>query len=1010
MSLRASLLRVAVALLIGAIGPARLASAASSSGRASRPETLSVRQASPKHSSQPASGLVVENTGQWPGAVRFQIWDSPAGAGTTWLAEDAIWVSILKAPPTGEVSRDPSFSAPPAHAGELINAPALSTPPALPAEPIDAPARSTRPSLTGEPIDTPERSTPPSQEGRKELRSGGGINLKLTFVGANPNASIEPLAPLTTTVNYFLGNDPAQWRAGAPVYSGVRYVDLYPGVDLVLGEAGSFWRFKTKGLARTAEVQLLVEGADAITWEGDTVHLQTSLGELSLVLPEAEFAFPVVARLADGRMVTVQVRATDGDSARTACLGDDPTDLVYSTFFGGTGEDRGYAVATDDTGRACLTGHTYSEEFPVSPGTFDPRFNGGSDAYVLCLEPTGKALAFATFLGGTGSDGGRGIAIDANGLIYVAGRTTSNNFPTTPGAYDVGFNGVEDGFVTRFNPNGATLSYSTYFGGTGEDTLYALAVDEAGRAIFVGDYYDGNNSDGLIARLNASGSQYEYAWLIGGSGEDRGHAVAVDTNGRGYIVGYSHSTSQSEAPGVDSVTALTTRAYVGRIEADGSGFEFGRWLGATGTATYGYGVAVDAAGRIFVTGETAAASFPTTPGAYDTTYNGGSFDAFVTRLSPNFQTLEYSTFLGGGDYDYAFEVTTDSTGRAYVIGSTYSSDFPTWANAYDSSYNGGGDAYVALLNGAGSALEYVTFLGGVSEDNGFGVTVGPGGRVFLAGRTQSSDFPTSPGAFDTSYDALTDGFAAAMDTGATSTMVIWYSEAEDGERSGSMRISVNNAASRCEFVFDPESMSGSAVTYLADVPDAGDYTLWARVMGTGTAYNSFLVSIDGGAPFHYEIRQSGGQWTWGWDVVHANNIPVLVLTLGAGTHTIRFTSREEQSRLDAVLLVNRSDYVPTYVWACGSTPTPPATYTPTTTPTSTVTPTAAHTPTPTLTPTATRTATATRTSTATYTPTGTPTATQTPTVTATATPTRTPTPTVTSSVTPIRRYLPLILR
>lgn len=924
-----------------------------------------VPQAAIAPTTQAGSLIFVENAGQWPAAARYQVWGSPAEGTTTWLAEDAIWLTHLDA---------------------------------LPATPHSS--ASGLPS----PLTFEDRGEGPGD--RSEVRV---VNLKLTFLGANPNGRIESFEPLPATVSYFLGDDPSQWHAAVPVYGGVRYVDLYPGIDLVLGQRDTYWRLKARAGADTRAVRLRVEGADGLALDQTTLQLMTAMGQMLIPLPVASFAYLVEGASTAGTTDVVTVSPPAGSSSAPAeSPEDDPSDIVYSTFFGGTAEERGYGIATDDLGRTYVTGNTYSTEFPNSPGVFDPSYNGGSDAYALSLGP-GGSLVYATFLGGSSSDEGRDIAVDSDGQAYVTGWTSSTNFPTTPGAYDTTFNGVADGFVTRLNPTGSALGYSTFIGQSGDDRGHGIAVDGAGRAYYVGDLYHGNNYDGAIVRFNADGSQYEYFWLFGGSGEDRAHGVAVDATGQGYLVGYSYSNTLLEDPGVDSGTALTARAYVGRINAEGTAGESSSWLGSSGTSTYGYAVAVDAAGRVYVTGETSAGNFPTTPGAYDTTYNGGPFDAFVTRLGSNLQTFEYSTFLGGSDYDYGFDIDTDGTGRAYVVGSTYSTDFPTWANAFDPSYNGGGDAYLARFNATGSALEYVTFLGGNNEDSGFAAAVGGGSRVFLTGRTQSSDFPTSPGAFDGSYNGFTDGYVTALDISSDAApLAVWLIEAEDGGRTGSMQVSTNDGASKCEFVFDPQRMSGSTVTFNASVPYAGDYTLWARVMGTGWSFNSFLVSIDGGPYFHYEIGQFGNQWTWGWERVHANNLPVMVFTLSAGTHTIQFKSREEQSRLDAVLLVNRSEYVPNYVWVCGTTPSPTPTNTPTSTPSPTSTPTRTQTPTATTTPTRTPTATATATPTASPTPTITPT--NTPSATVTETPTITPTATPTATPTPMRRYLPLILR
>lgn len=925
-------------------------------------------QAALAHTAPASSILFVENAGQWPAGARFQVWGSPAIGATTWLAEDAIWLTVLDALPT----------TPQSSASELPS-----------------------------PLSFEERG-----EGPREKGEVLGLHLKLTFLGATPNARIESFDPLPTTVSYFSGDNPSQWRPAVPVFGGVRYVDLYPGIDLVLGQPDAFWRLEAKTGADISAVRLRVEGAGELAVDGNDLRLSTALGETSLSLPTADFPYRVESPSRDDQISALQVVP---EARHTAVLAnspdDDPSDLVNSTFFGGTAEERGYGIAADGLGHTYVTGNTFSTEFPNSPGVFDPSYNGGSDAYVLSLGPEGS-LMYATFLGGASSDEGHDIAVDSDGQAYVTGWTSSTNFPTTPGAYDTTFNGVADGFVTRLNSTGSALGYSTFVGDGGEDKGYGIAVDGAGRAYYAGDLYHGTDYDGAIVRFNPNGSQVEYYWLFGGSGEDRGHGVAVDATGQGYIVGYSYSNTLLEEPGVDSGTTLTARAYVGRINAEGTAGDGSSWLGSSGTTTYGYGVAVDAAGRVYVTGETTASNFPTTPGAYDTTYNGGTFDAFVTRLGSDLHTFEYSTFLGGSDYDYGFDIDTDGTGRAYVVGSTHSADFPTWANAFDPSYNGGGDAYLARFNATGSALEYITFVGGDNEDRGYAAAVGGGSRVYLTGRTQSSDFPTSPGAFDGSYNGFNDGYVTALDISDAAPLAVWMMEAEDGDRTGSMRVSANDGASKCEFVFDPEPMSGSTVTFNASVPYTGDYTLWARVMGTGWNFNSFLVSVDGGPFFHYEIGQFGNQWTWGWERVHANNLPVMVFTLSAGAHTIQFKSREDQSRLDAVLLVNRSDYVPTYVWVCGTTPSPTPTTTPTSTPSPTVTPTRTQTPTATATRTATATPTRTPSATATATATASPIATATPTHTATAVATETSTPTMTPTVTPtpVRLHLPLILR
>ena len=219
-------------------------------------------------------------------------------------------------------------------------------------------------------------------------------------------------------------------------------------------------------------------------------------------------------------------------------------------------------------------------------------------------------------------------------------------------------------------------------------------------------------------------------------------------------------------------------------------------------------------------------------------------------------------------------------------------------------------------------------------------------------------------------------------------------------RTGSIQRGADSGgASACYYVYNTVPWSGSSITFDVTVPYTDNYYLWARAMGLDWDQNSFWVSVDGAPFFHYEINQFAGQWTWGWEQVHAEGQPVAPFALTAGQHTIVFSSRESFSRLDAVVLVNRSVYVPTQFTPCGTTPTPTATAPPTRT--ATATPTSTSTPSPTATATPTRTGMPTPTRTVTSTPTST--------CTTTATPTRTATATATPTATPVRRYLPLIL-
>ncbi len=591
---------------------------------------------------------------------------------------------------------------------------------------------------------------------------------------------IEPFGAVDTTVSYFLGNDPAQWRPDVPVWGGVRYVDLYPGVDLVLGGSDGAWRLEAAPAATTGQVRVQVDGASLVALHSAVMALEAGGQPLSIALPSAPFAYQVTGLGSQGDTLALVVRA-DWRPAGAPAPADDPGDLIYSTFLGGSSRDEGYAIAVDGEGRAYVTGYTRSSDFPTTPGAFDPTYNGDNDAFVAKLNAAGSALEYATFLGGSSNDYGYAIAVDGEGRAYVTGYTLSSDFPTTPGAFDPTYSGNRDAFVAKLNAAGSALEYATFLGGNGSAIGSAIAVDAEGHAHVTGStgssdfpttpgafdptYNGGYWGDGFVAKLNAAGSAMDYATFLGGSSDDAGHAIAVDTEGCVYVTGYTRSSDFPTTPGAFDPTyngGYWGDAFVAKLNAAGSALEYATFLGGS-SRDQGYGIAVDGAGRAYVMGYTESSDFPTTPSAFDPTHNGNG-DAFVAKLNAAGSALEYATFLGGSYDDLGSAIVVDGEGRAYVTGHTRSSDFPTTPGAFDPTYNGdAGDAFVAKLNAAGSALEYATFLGGGSYDYGYAIAVDGAGRAYVTGYG-SSDFPTTPGAFDPTYNGGGDAFVAMLST------------------------------------------------------------------------------------------------------------------------------------------------------------------------------------------------------------------------------------------------------
>jgi hypothetical protein len=392
--------------------------------------------------------------------------------------------------------------------------------------------------------------------------------------------------------------------------------------------------------------------------------------------------------------------------------------VIYSTYLGGNSFDVGNGIAVDSSGDAYITGTTYSANFPTtSNNVFQPTLGGNSDAFVAKLDPLGSTLLYSSFLGGSDYDYGLGIALDQFGNAYVTGSTQSTDFPTV-NPIQSGNAGNGDAFVAKVNPNlpgVSQLVYSTYLGGGSADSGQGIAVDLGGSAYVVGytfstnfptyNAYQGKNAgsvDAFVTKLSSDGSSFVFSTYLGGSGDDRGWAIAVDSDLNIYVAG---STLTSCTP------ATTTPPTTLCSPTD---------------------------------------TFPTTPGAYqplNTSQSPGYSDVFVTKLNFLGNALIYSTLMGGVLTDSPAGIAVDSSGDAYVTGYTQSNNFPT-ANAVQASYSGGTcgpnpcpDAFITEVNPTGTAVVYSTYLGGSAANWGNGIALDSYTNAYVVGTTTSSDFP-----------------------------------------------------------------------------------------------------------------------------------------------------------------------------------------------------------------------------------------------------------------------------
>src|SRR5437660_12099220 len=326
-----------------------------------------------------------------------------------------------------------------------------------------------------------------------EPEKRAGTVLRMRLVGANPAPEVAGVGELPGKSNYYLGNDPTKWRTNVSTYAKVEYREVYPGVNLVYygNQRQLEHDFVVSPGADPKAITLALEGMDGVAIDGlGDLVLRADGGEVRLRKPFVyqdhdgqRAVIPTRYVLKAERQVAFEVAPYDA----TKPLIIDPV-LVYSTLLGGSNDDRGFGIAVDAAGDGYVTGGTGSSDFPTTAGAFQTTLGGGSDAFVTKLDPTGTALVYSTYLGGSSGDFANGIAVDATGSAYVTGSTLSADFPTTPGAAQTTFGGgLVDAFVTKLNPTASALCYSTYLGGNSFDHGIGIAVDAAGNAYVTGD-------------------------------------------------------------------------------------------------------------------------------------------------------------------------------------------------------------------------------------------------------------------------------------------------------------------------------------------------------------------------------------------------------------------------------------------------------------------------------------------------------------------------------------------
>ncbi|HEY4359799.1 MAG TPA: SBBP repeat-containing protein [Bryobacteraceae bacterium] len=557
----------------------------------------------------------------------------------------------------------------------------------------------------------------------------------LRFQGAAAISS--PLAgnPQQGKVNYFLGSDASQWRTDIPTYGRIEYRGVYPGIDLAYyGTQGRLeYDWIVNPGADASRIRLAISGGSGLRLESNG---DLTLGEGAVALLQKK---PVV-----------------------------------------------YQIAADGTRQSVAAGYVL-----IDRNTVGFRVAGYDHRRALVIDPV---LSYATFLGGSGSDGIAGIQVDSAGSAYITGFTTSSNFPqvaSIQGSYkgsNSGGNGLAafgDAFVAKLNPAGTGLVFTTYLGGKDDDIGTALTFDASGNIYVTGDtrstdfpatagafqtkfggtvqadFYDAG--DAFVAKLGPNGNKLLYCTYLGGTQNEMSWGIAVDSTGVVTIAGGTQSTN---FPTKNAAFATFRGAagfgdiqggdgFLARLDAAGASLVYSTFIGGSGQDMV-KSLAVDSQGNAYVAGDTYSPNFPVTPGAYQTTFRGSqntTQDSFVAKFSSQ-GALVYCTYLGGTSRDWVWGMAVDATGNAILTGGTYSKDYPVTANAIQKTFGGSGavgspddiflgDAFATKLSADGSTLIYSTYLGGTGDEVGTAVAVDASGNAFITGFTLSMQFPVS---------------------------------------------------------------------------------------------------------------------------------------------------------------------------------------------------------------------------------------------------------------------------
>jgi uncharacterized protein (TIGR03437 family) len=522
------------------------------------------------------------------------------------------------------------------------------------------------------------------------------------------------------------------------------------------------------------------------------------------------------------------------------------TDLLFSTYLGGSNIDQAFGIALESGGDAIVVGSTSSSNFP----TLNPvqaNYRGNSDAFVTRIKGDGSQLVYSTYLGGSGFDEAYSVALDGGANVYLAGSTASVDFNTQNPFQANNAGGGSDGFVAKLSSNGAVLVYSTYFGGTGVDVVYGIAVDANLNAYVTGHTFSTNfptqnplqannrgSADAFVARFNLTGTGLIYSTYLGGALGDFGRGIVVDAGSQPIVTGRTGSTDFNTRNPLQATNRGNVDAFVSKLNINGSQLVYSTYLGGS-SEDLAFGIALDSTGAVYVTGDTLSTDFNTN--APLQAANRGGFDAFVTKINPAGTALPYSTYLGGSGDDLATGIALDTAGNAYITGFTSSNDYST-ISPIQSVSRGGLEVFVTKIFADASSIAFSTYFGGNGSDNANAIAVDSGGNCYITGSTTSTNLPTRTPIQGTNRGGL-DAFVAKFNPTGTNLIYSTYLGGQFGDVGRGIRVDTAGNAWIAGGTFSDDFPVLSAFQPInRGLGDA--FVARLNVTGTALTYSSFL--------------------------------------------------------------------------------------------------------------------------------------------------------------------------